>query len=107
MVNTDGIDTKVKKPNHRNFDDLTGRNFGRLYVVAYAGRKKRNDSKGYRHYWLCDCVCQNVTIEEGDSLARNRTVLQSCGCLRKEGNHTGHFKPVKMNIAEDQYSNEN
>lgn len=91
MANLDDLE-RVPMPDNERFIDLTGNKYGRLTVVVYAGRIKRNDGNGYRHYWLCHCECGKETIAEGDSLERGRTVLESCGCKRREGNHRGHFK---------------
>jgi hypothetical protein len=41
-----------------DFDDLTGRTFGRLTVVGYGGKGKQRD-KGAR--WVCRCVCGTYT----------------------------------------------
>ena len=57
--------------------NLIGQQFGRLTVVAYAGRNKQGSST-----WDCLCQCGGSTktttrcLRSGDS--------RSCGCLRKE-----------------------
>jgi hypothetical protein len=61
--------------------NLTGQRFGRLEVIAYAGRDKRGKSM-----WICMCAgaaCEGrqVTVPS-DSLRRGDT--GSCGCLRRE-----------------------
>ncbi len=38
-----------------NFDDLTGRRFGRLTVVQKASKKSSNTTR-----WLCLCDCGNI-----------------------------------------------
>lgn len=59
--------------------DLTGKIFGRLKVLEFAGLDK--DS---RATWKCECGCvdKNIVIVGGKSLRRGLT--QSCGCLNKE-----------------------
>lgn len=52
--------------------DLTGKRFGRLVVIKYAGKLK----------WLCKCDCGTIKEVNGESLRRKQT--QSCGCLCKE-----------------------
>jgi hypothetical protein len=56
--------------------DLTGRKFGRLFVIsrAPASRMPR---------WICSCSCGNiVTTPQTDSLLRGDTT--SCGCKNRE-----------------------
>ena len=66
--------------------DLTGKVFGRLKVIGfhhteikYYGEKK---NKCYKHYWLCECTCNNRVIKEGGSLRKGN--CGSCGCLMRE-----------------------
>lgn len=53
--------------------NLTGREFGRLTVLGYVGRKK----------WRCRCQCGNTNDILGNSLTRENGT-QSCGCLFRE-----------------------
>jgi len=53
-------------------EDLSGRIFGRLTVVNYAGNYK----------WNCKCSCGNVKQIRGGDLKAGKT--RSCGCLQKE-----------------------
>ena len=53
--------------------DLTGRVFGRLTVIEYAGR----NSDGVR-MWLCRCACGNEATVRGSCLTSGHT--KSCGC---------------------------
>ena len=39
--------------------DLTGQRFGKLVVLEFAGKTKRNDA-----LWLCQCDCGNQKILE-------------------------------------------
>lgn len=57
--------------------DLTGEKFGRLTVLAHAG--KTNDRKAL---WLCRCECGNETTTTGKRLRKGETL--SCGCLMRE-----------------------
>ena len=62
-----------------NFEDLTGRTFGRLTVLSQAPKNKHG-----KICWNCQCSCQNKTllVVPGDRLKRGETA--SCGCLKKE-----------------------
>lgn len=53
--------------------DRVGQRFGRLTVVAYAGRERK------RTRWQCLCDCGNTTIVESGNMVEGQT--QSCGCL--------------------------
>ena len=57
---------------------LTGRKFGRLTVLEFAGLSKRGTS-----LWLCVCDCdvESRVVVLGDSLRRGATT--SCGCYAK------------------------
>lgn len=56
--------------------DFIGQHFGRLTVIAYAG--KRNGL----HRWKCRCDCGNETVVGQTLLQTGKT--SSCGCLRSE-----------------------
>lgn len=57
--------------------DLTGQRFGRLCVIADAGR----DGRGER-LWRCKCDCGNEMIALSSNLRTKHTT--SCGCYRLE-----------------------
>lgn len=56
--------------------DLTGKTFGKLSVLSYAG------STGGRAAWNCQCECGNTCIVKGKYLLNGDT--KSCGCLVNE-----------------------
>lgn len=62
-------------PSH-NFQDLTGRVFGRLTVLA------RDEEKSTRVYWRCECKCGTLTSVAAHMLKSGRTT--SCGCLARQ-----------------------
>ena len=64
------------------FKDLTGLKFGRLTVIKLDHKKQRNDKRGTRCYWLCECDCGNITTVLTEALKSGHT--KSCGCLGKE-----------------------
>lgn len=53
--------------------DLTGKRFGKLVALEYAGNGK----------WKCKCDCGNATIVFAENLKRRHTT--SCGCARGNG----------------------
>lgn len=57
-------------------EDLVGRRFGRLLVVATAPRLCNKPA------WLCHCECETAKVIMGQSLRQGKTT--SCGCLHKE-----------------------
>lgn len=63
-------------PTDPRFIDRTGARFGRLVVMAYAGKR------GASHYWACNCDCGASVILFGGNLSRGAST--SCGCRRAE-----------------------
>lgn len=63
--------------------DLTGKIFGRLEVLAFDSIRKDKQGKSMS-YWVCKCLCEsgNIKIACGASLKNGG--LKSCGCLHKE-----------------------
>lgn len=57
--------------------DWTGRVFGRLMVLGFAGPDHR-----WRSQWVCRCECGNVVTIKASYLKHGDT--QSCGCLHSE-----------------------
>lgn len=70
---------KHSMPTNPRFQDLTKEPpFGRLTVIAYAGKDRQGKT-----LWVCECSCEDrtiLTIRAGYLKAGT----QSCGCLRKE-----------------------
>ncbi len=58
-------------------EDLTGQQFGRLTVVAPAGKDRFN-----KNLWQCKCVCGGIALPSTHALICGNT--QSCGCYRRE-----------------------
>ncbi len=58
--------------------DLSGKTFGKLFVIEYAGVSSSRNS-----IWRCRCSCDNkIVLVTGASLNAGRT--KSCGCLKFE-----------------------
>jgi len=62
---------------YKNFQDLTGRQFDRWTVIAFAGRNAQGGAM-----WNCRCTCGAERIIFGPNLTRGQS--RSCGCYRKE-----------------------
>ena len=61
------------------FQDLTGRQFGRLVVMEFAGIAKSGNA-----CWKCLCDCGKQTIVRASNLKSKTT--KSCGCFRHDLN---------------------
>ena len=57
--------------------DLTGLQFGDLFVISLAYKKPRK-TFGFRLYWWCLCACGRLCRVVGDSLISGKQI--SCGC---------------------------
>lgn len=62
-----------------NFEDLTGKRFGRLIVIKKAPKLKSNTTR-----WECKCDCGNIIQTTRSSLIKGSS--KSCGCYSKELN---------------------
>lgn len=58
--------------------DLTGKQFGKLKVLEWAGSNKHNSS-----LWLCECECGTKKIIPSSTLIKGES--NSCGCLKSKG----------------------
>ena len=63
----------LSKENKSKYEDLTGKKFGKLFVIKYVTK----DKHGHR-MWLCQCDCGSETIVEGHNLKSGRQ--KSCHC---------------------------
>lgn len=75
----------LKHKHSYNFDDLTSREFGRLFVIGI----NRRDSRG-KIYYDCICKCGNRVVVNSNSLKAGHT--RSCGCLQVELSRKRHTK---------------
>jgi len=64
----------------KRFKNMAGKQFGRLTVLEYAGRR-REPCGAISHFWKCLCACGKITIVAKSHLT---TCTQSCGCLNLE-----------------------
>jgi len=59
------------------YEDLTGRRFGRLTALSFAGLNENRNA-----VWKCRCDCGREVLALAINLKGGRT--RSCGCLRRE-----------------------
>lgn len=71
-----------RKPTYRHFNDLEGRRFGKLLVVAFRGMRK-GGGMWRRPYWLCKCDCGGTMTIHAHSLVSGDR--KSCGCDWRKG----------------------
>jgi hypothetical protein len=76
--------------------DLTGKQFGRLTVVA------KGPQKGNKTYWICRCECGATSTPYSGSLRSGRT--KSCGCLSRQAasnraTRHGHSRVGKRSLT--------
>lgn len=80
--------------------DMTGRRFGRIRVLEYAG----TDMVTGRCMWRCVCDCGTEFLADGSNLRYGRT--RSCGCLRSEnaarqGRANAHPEAIRVAILKE------
>lgn len=66
------------KENQRKFEDLTGKKFNHLQVLAYSHSKKQPDGRNV-YFWKCLCDCGNIAYISSSHLKTGHTT--SCGCV--------------------------
>ena len=67
-----------------NYDDIIGQTFGRLIVLEYCGHFVKSGTKSKRHYYRCQCNCDNNTIILVDRYKLLSGHSTSCGCKAKD-----------------------
>ncbi|MCK2000072.1 hypothetical protein MZM54_01570 [[Brevibacterium] frigoritolerans] len=76
------LNDEKRRERKSNFEDLTGKVFGKLTVKNEAPR----NGKKYIQ-WICKCECGEETVVSGSQLRDGRT--KSCGCLRNVQHRLG------------------
>lgn len=85
-------------PVHLNFRDLSGKEFGRLTILGFAGKT------GPMHLWFCLCKCGVLVKLRGGNITSKNTT--SCGCVMKKaaaerwtthGHTRKHARPPEYN----------
>lgn len=67
-----------EKVSKSNSSDISGRTFGRLFVISRCNYKDKSGN----YMYLCRCDCGKEVIKSGRGLNSGQT--QSCGCLWRE-----------------------
>lgn len=71
----------ISKEIKEEFEDLSGRRFGKLIVI----KRVPNEGKGHDTRYLCQCDCGGTTIAARYSLLTHETM--SCGCINSQGEY--------------------
>lgn len=71
----ENLSTEIPLPTAHNFINRTGKTYGLLTVIRYAGKTARG-----RTLWECKCECGNVVTAIGSELSDGHTT--SCKCRR-------------------------
>jgi len=69
-------------PTDPRFQDLTGKKYGRLVVIGFAGRSPGKSPGRSYFLWVCECECSATCTVDGCSLRSGNT--KSCGCLARD-----------------------
>ena len=77
---------KVKTPRGMPVESLINKQFGKLLVIKYDGKKIYG--KHNRHLWLCKCECGIEKVIKEDSLKTGNT--KSCGCSKRKTGKDNH-----------------
>lgn len=90
---TVGKACRCKKCNAKSrIVDISGKSFGRLVAIEYAGRVV-NKSGNRTTLWRCKCDCGNETVVRYPLLISGTTC--SCGCKKIESDHLNNIKKRK------------
>lgn len=80
------------KLQREKFQDLTGKTFGKLFVM------ERDMQKSAGVYWICRCECGNIKSIKGSQLTKKSKPTISCGCeQRRISRKTGKRTIIKNN----------
>ncbi len=78
------VSTPVEK-HSKNWDDKTGRKYGKLTVLGYSHSNRYSTDKkksNSRSFWKCRCDCGKEVIVVSYNLSSG--TAKSCGCRRSE-----------------------
>lgn len=68
--------------------DLSGKIFGRMTVLCFAGKKEHPNGKAHI-FWKCKCSCGKTKAASSCALVTGHT--KSCGCLSAENRAARNF----------------
>lgn len=86
--------------------DLTGQQFGKLYVIGIDEANKYNSSGKIQ--WKCQCECGEICYKTLDSLKRPvsqgvKACSKSCGTTLKKGERYGRLTVIGIGNAPNEY----
>ena len=81
-----------------DYNDIVGKQFGRLVVLEYSGYFVKDGTKNKRHYYKCKCTCDKETILFVDRYKLLSEHTTSCGCKAIE-----HIKQVNKTDNPSKY----
>lgn len=91
---TVGKACRCKKCNAKSrIVDISGKRFGRLVAIEYAGKITSEISPTTISLWKCKCDCGNQLIVRYPALISSNT--RSCGCKKIESDHQNNIKKRK------------
>lgn len=87
LISVNSCNLRSGEKNHRNMScgcytplqNLVGKKFGKLKVIAHDDSYKPNASNNWSHKWICECECGNIISVFGGNLRKLHTT--SCGCV--------------------------
>ena len=82
-------------PSNYRFKDLTGRRFGKLTVIRFAGQKRSGKKQRTKYVWECLCDCTRTHIVSTADLTMGET--KSCGCEKAPYKLLGRLRLTERN----------
>ncbi len=103
------ITPRCAPPSNPLFKCLIGQAYGKLLVIEYWGKTSHISVSGearYRHYWLCECSCGEITVVYSRHLRAGDT--KSCGCgQRRAASGLSSTGPLTNSAQEEAIDNTN
>lgn len=75
----------------KEFEDISGRSYGRWKVLNRVKSTRKNAIK-----WLCECSCENKTTREILGSTLKNGTSKSCGCMQKEEGLTHNLSKTRI-----------
>lgn len=87
--------SKLGRP--QEVEDLTGRKYGLLEIVRYAGWQPYNS--GTHHFWEAKCECGNVVSVPRTALHSKRSCGRMCEANRITRTEAAARPPIKVDVS--------
>lgn len=84
-----------KKCRKTPLQNLIGKKFGKLKVIAHDDTYEANASNNWSHKWICECECGNIVSVFAGNLRKLHTT--SCGCAGRSIGEQNIEKILKDN----------